>query len=93
MALSDVDLREHRSRRFVIEPWKALSDKARHAILYGLESAKLVLQMPPGAKASTRSTRAARCRSAASRGASSAITGATDSRARSTRGWRPGWTR
>jgi len=32
------------------KPWKVLSEKARHAILYGLESARLVLQMPPGAK-------------------------------------------
>jgi excinuclease ABC subunit A len=31
-------------------PWKDLPEKKRHAILYGLDSKKLVLQMPPDAK-------------------------------------------
>jgi excinuclease ABC subunit A len=31
-------------------PWKDLPEKARQAILYGIDSKKLVLQMPPDAK-------------------------------------------
>jgi len=31
-------------------PWKDLPERARHAILYGLDGRKLVLQMPPDAK-------------------------------------------
>jgi excinuclease ABC subunit A len=40
-----------RALRFALDsPWKDLPDKARQAILYGLDSKKLVLQMPPDAK-------------------------------------------
>ena len=79
------------------KPWKDLPERARKAILYGIEPKKVKLVAPPGAKAARGSGLPARSGkrsgSPASPAASSAGIAATASAARPTRRWRHGSTR
>ena len=76
------------------KPWKDLPERARKAILYGIEPKKVKLVAPPGAKGSTQEV-GGQGRSAfpASRRGSNAGIAATASGARPTRGWSSGSTR
>ena len=75
-------------------PWKELPEKARDAILYGIDARRSCMHDAAGREGrGATSRKGARSGFTASRGASSGTTAATGSAARRTRGWKRGSTR
>ncbi len=76
------------------KPWNMLTDRARNAILYGIEPKKVAMATPPGAKGEHDKWEGKEVAFTRHRPPHRAAgTAATASAARPTRGWRRGSTR
>ena len=75
------------------EPWEKLPGSARDAILYGMDSKKLPLAIPPDAKVRRDDWEAKEVGFGGIRGGSNGTTAAIASAAKPTRAWKSGWTR